>query len=534
MSHVAVVLALAGTTLLSEDAALVTAGLLTAVDDVPFVVAVLGCAAGIVAGDMLLWLLGRMGVGRLAARPSIARLLERFDRAAAARRLQGHLGVVVLASRGLPGTRLPLYVAAGTIGISPWRLAGWTVLSVAVWVPLVVAIVASVGAELTGTVRLWIATFPVATAIVVAGVGALTRRLATSETAMRGAVATLVRWTRWEFWPACLLYAPVVLWVLVLAIRYRGFDVVAAANPGMANGGLAGESKSDIQHTLPAEWAIPAVRLAPGPTRERARALDEAMAAHGWRFPVALKPDVGQRGDGVRRILDRPQAAHYLATVAEAVMAQPWSDAALEVGLYYVRMPDAAQGRVLSITDKRFAEVVGDGRSTLEQLIRRHPRCRLQAATFLARHAASRTEVPPRGQRVQLGVVGNHKQGTLFLDGRHLWTEALEQRVDAIARRTSGFFIGRFDVRYRDVEQLRAGEDLEIVELNGVSAEPTHIYDPNGSLLGAWRALCRHWSLVFAIGAANRRTGASSPSSGRLVWTACAHLAARPALPVAD
>lgn len=534
MSHVVVFLALAGTTLLSEDAALVAAGLLSAADGVPFVVAVLGCAAGIVVGDMLLWLLGRMGVGRLAAQPVAARLLRRFDRAAAARRLQGHLGIVVLASRGLPGTRLPLYVAAGTVGISPWRLAGWTVLSVAGWVPFVVAVVASVGAELTGAARVWVMTFPVATAIVVAGVAGGVRRLVSWPAARDRVVAALVRRARWEFWPAWLLYAPVVLWVLALAIRYRGFDVVAAANPGIANGGLAGESKFDIQRRLPAEWAIPAVRLVPGPARQRAGALDEAMAARGWRFPVALKPDVGQRGDGVRRIVDRAQAMHYLATVAEAVMAQPWSDTPFEAGLYYARTPGADRGRLLSITDKRFAEVVGDGISTLEQLIRRHPRCRLQAATFLARHAASRATVPPRGERVQLGVVGNHKQGTLFLDGRRLWTEALEQRVDAIARSIPGFFIGRFDVRYRDVEQLRAGKGLEIVELNGVGAEPTHIYDPHGSLLGAWRALFRHWSMVFAVGAANRRSGAPTCASGRLVWIACAHLAARPALPVAD
>ena len=36
---------------------------------------------------------------------------------------------------------------------------------------------------------------------------------------------------------------------------------------------------------------------------------------------------------------------------------------------------------------------------------------------------------------------------------------ALERRVDEIARAVPGFFIGRFDVRYSDVERFKAGED---------------------------------------------------------------------------
>ena len=49
---------------------------------------------------------------------------------------------------------------------------------------------------------------------------------------------------------------------------------------------------------------------------------------------------------------------------------------------------------------------------------------------------------------------------------------------------------------------------LSIVELNGVSAESTHIYDARHSVLYAWRTLCAQWRLAFEIGAANRDRGA--------------------------
>jgi hypothetical protein len=78
--------------------------------------------------------------------------------------------------------------------------------------------------------------------------------------------------------------------------------------------------------------------------------------------------------------------------------------------------------------------------------------------------------------------------------------------VDAVARRFSGFYFGRFDVRSESVEQLQRGW-FAVLELNGVSAEATHIYDPSVSLLEAYRALFRQWRVAFEIGVQNRQLG---------------------------
>jgi hypothetical protein len=138
------------------------------------------------------------------------------------------------------------------------------------------------------------------------------------------------------------------------------------------------------------------------------------------------------------------------------------------------------------------------------------------------------------GEPFRLALAGNHAQGTLFRDGSHLFTPALERRIDEIARSYEGFFVGRFDIRYRDVEAFKAGRDLAIVELNGATAESTDIYDPDRSILQAYRQLFRQWSLVFAIGAANRSRGAAVTSRGRLLALVRAHLRADVACPVSD
>jgi hypothetical protein len=205
----------------------------------------------------------------------------------------------------------------------------------------------------------------------------------------------------------------------------------------------------------------------------------------------------------------------------ERLLLQAAHDGPYEAGVFYVRRPGEVKGRIFSITDKRFPWIVGDGGSTLEALVRADPRYRLQADVFLTRHALDRDRVLALGDRFRLAQAGNHCQGTQFLDGRALLTPALEARIDAIAQGFDGFFFGRFDVRYRDRDAFMAGTDLAIVELNGVTSEATHIYDPAGSLWQAWRTLAEQWSLAFAIGAENMARGHRPTGAGelaRLVW----------------
>src|SRR5688500_9634721 len=106
-SLVAALAGLALGTLVSEDLTLLAAGVAVAEGRLPAWSAMAACAAGLFIGDAGLWCAGRLGRGPLA----------RWQSAAAIRPLIGWLDrapvVTILASRVLPGTRLPLYVAAG-------------------------------------------------------------------------------------------------------------------------------------------------------------------------------------------------------------------------------------------------------------------------------------------------------------------------------------------------------------------------------------------------------------------------------------
>jgi len=91
---------------------------------------------------------------------------------------------------------------------------------------------------------------------------------------------------------------------------------------------------------------------------------------------------------------------------------------------------------------------------------------------------------------------------------RERWrSPELEDCIEEIATAVDGFHFGRFDIRAPSYEHFRRAEELRVLELNGVSSEATHIYDPKYSLLRAWRILLRQWRWAFEIGHANREAG---------------------------
>ena len=530
---VAAWLGIAGATLVSEDLTIVAAGLAVGEGRIGLWFALTSCFVGIFLGDVGLWALGRFAGRRVLGWGPIARLPQGRLRALG-HWLDGH-PAAIFGSRFLPGTRMPLYLASGLVGTRPWRFIFWMFVAVATWVPLVVVLTARFGPAVAEPLEAWLGSgwgARIVTVILVVIALRLIGLLITAKGRARLG-ARLGRWRAWEFWPAWLFQLPIAIWILWLALRHRSLTLFSAANPGLEDGGIVGESKSAILRRLPQEWVIPWMAIAPGPAEARLAAALDGIAQAGWSWPVVIKPDVGERGVGVRWAHGPGDLARYLAREDGAVLVQQAHEGPHEVGLFYVRHPDEPRGRLFSITDKRFPVVTADGRSSIEDLIARHPRYRLQADVFLARQADP-ARVPDAGEVVRLARAGNHCQGTEFRDGRHLRTPELEAAVDAIARRIDGFHFGRFDVRYASPDALARGEGFAIVELNGVTSEATHVYDPDGSLVAAWRTLRQQWSLAFAIGAANRARGHRPVGARRLARLVAAYLRRRPAHRLSD
>jgi hypothetical protein len=88
----------------------------------------------------------------------------------------------------------------------------------------------------------------------------------------------------------------------------------------------------------------------------------------------------------------------------------------------------------------------------------------------------------------------------------------LEVAIDQISRGFAGFWFGRYDIRTPDVAEFQRGRAFLIVELNGATAEATHIYDPTNRLWSAYRTLFTQWRTLWDIAAANAARGARTTS----------------------
>lgn len=477
-------LLIASATLVSEDLTCLTAGLLIAQGRMGFAEGTLACLGGIVSGDLALFAAGRL-LGRRALRwKPFARMVSEERLARASEWLAERGMSVVFLSRFTPGLRLPTYFAAGMLRTRPLRFALYFALASAVWTPLLVG-AAALGSNIAG--------YGIAVPVVY------------------GLVRLAPHWrrvSRWEFWPSWAAYLPLVPYFVYLAMRYRSLTLFTAVNPGISAGGLTGESKAASLRQLPAaaEFTLIPASLQFEERVERARR---------FGFPMVLKPDQGERGVGVAIVRTEAQRDEYLRKATCDVVAQEYVEGA-EFGVFHCRIPDEARGRILSVTEKLFPVVQGDGCSRLGELVRRDSRASVIEEIYRQLSHRSMDEVPAEGERVQLVEIGSHCRGAIFADGSRLITPELEDAIEQIARAHEGFYFGRFDLRAPSAEHLRRGEGLRVLELNGVAGEPAHIYDPAVSLLDAYRALFRHWQLAFLIGRLNVERGAQPMPLGEL------------------
>ncbi len=160
---------------------------------------------------------------------------------------------------------------------------------------------------------------------------------------------------------------------------------------------------------------------------------------------------------------------------------------------------------------KSFLSVMGDGISSLENLIAYDNRAQHYVKMLEKDHKENWNRILGKGEIILLSVIGNHCKGTQFINGNHLIDEKLTETLDRISHQIIGWYYGRLDVKYNTLEELREGENFIILEINGIISEPTHIYDPyHATYFQALTAIRRHWKYIYNIAKINLQNGVPS------------------------
>lgn len=308
---------------------------------------------------------------------------------------------------------------------------------------------------------------------------------------------------RYEFWPYWLFYLHTIPYVLYLAFKAKSLSFFTNVNPGIYLSGIVGESKMEILNKLPIEYVPKTIFI--NATNTESETIQKIL--QNFHFPIIIKPDIGERGDGVEKINNVDELKFILNKYQNNFIVQEFLDHELEFGIMYYRIPGTNEYGVTSIVQKGFLEVIGDGTTSIKDLLLKNERAVL-VWNYLEQHLKdSWHSIPKINEKILVQPIGNHCKGTAFYNANHLINDEVADLFHKIVRNFDGFNYGRFDVKATSIKDLYTGENLKIMELNGITSEPGHIYDPKYRLWRACIDVHQHFQLVYRISKANKKLG---------------------------
>lgn len=310
--------------------------------------------------------------------------------------------------------------------------------------------------------------------------------------------------THWEYWPFDVVYIPMYFVWFYYAAKARSFFFFNAANPRIKNAGFLMESKKEIYDIIPDQYIPKTLFFKDGTD---AAEILHTVATSGITFPCIAKPDIGGKGRGVEKIYALEDIETYAGKIKMDFLIQEFIPYSEEVGIFYCRMPDQPDGFISGIVAKEFLIVKGDGVSTLTLLVEKDPRYHFQLGALQKIYGEGLNIVLEKDELKNLVPYGNHARGAKFIDVSHWADEIFTTNFDHVCKQIPEFYFGRLDVMYSNFEDLKAGKNFSIVELNGAGSEPTHIYDPSHSLFFAWKEIARHFKLLCTISIKNHKRG---------------------------
>jgi len=313
-----------------------------------------------------------------------------------------------------------------------------------------------------------------------------------------------IRLFHWEYWSFNTVYAlmyPVFAWYCIKA-GFRYF--YPASNPSIENGGFLMEKKQDIFPLIPSSY-YPAYFFVKAGTS--IISIKQEIKNLHFTYPLIAKPVIGMQGKAVKKITCEEELAHYASVCTVDFLIQQFSPYKSEVGIFYYRYPNAENGTVTGIVAKEPMCVIGDGKSSLLELIMQEPRYVLQVEALKQMYNECIHQVLKVDEFKILAPYGNHARGSKFLDWTLKADETFIKNMDAFCKQIPGFYYGRLDVMYDSWDDLRLGKNFHVIELNGAGSEPTHMYDPRHSIFFAWKEIIKHWKILYNVSKQNHERG---------------------------
>lgn len=310
----------------------------------------------------------------------------------------------------------------------------------------------------------------------------------------------LLNWEQWNFF---VLYFPLLPFWLWNCLKSGSFWYFSSSNPTITFGGFEGEGKKEMYDQLPDNLFPRTIYIQPDWSFEKVMV---SLKENGFDFPFIVKPDIGMKGILFRKIESEAQLEKYHEKVPVEYIIQDLVELPIEVSVFYYRHPAEPKGTVSGFILKELLHVVGDGVSTLQQLVATHPRAKFRFDEMQHRHGHRFDRVIPVDEIFYLSYAGNHNRGAQFTNLHAEINDSMHTIFDELSHATN-FYYGRYDIKTSSIEDLKQGKNIMILEFNGCGAEPNHIYDCGMSLRKAYSVLLTHWRALYRISRYNHLNG---------------------------
>ena len=306
----------------------------------------------------------------------------------------------------------------------------------------------------------------------------------------------LIKIKSWEFWPIWVIYLPVFFAWLYYAFRLKSFFFFTNVNPKIEMSGFAGESKMGILNQIPNTYKPKDMFVF---VNNSLQDVWNKIEEKQIKFPLVAKPDIGERGLSVQVCENVAALKRYQQKASFNFVIQEFIDFPVELAVLYYRKSGEKTGTISSLCQKEFLSVTGNGKDTIRILMQKNIRARLQIKRFEKEKPALLKKILSEKETYTLEPIGNHNKGTTFLDKNHLIDSELTTAFDVLSKQIPELHFGRYDLKCKSIKDLKQLKNFSIMEINGVSAEPAHIYQPGYSFWKAEKALLAQWKVLFEI-----------------------------------
>lgn len=257
----------------------------------------LGCFLGFWLVDFILYFVARFFGHRLLERPWVARRVSSESLTRSEVWFARHGPVVLFASRWIPGTRVATYLTAGFLRMPLLHFVPVSFAAAALWTTAVFTVIHSLGLESMAMLRQVGAFVIISVSLGIVAAVLMVRWLSAQ-------LKTKIGWllSHWEFWPAWALYVPVALNNLWWSIRHRGRTSPTTASLGLYPREFFEDSKHAILESSTRyreDFTAEAWLNASDTPEECLARLRGILETNGLIFPLALKPEIGQREAGI-------------------------------------------------------------------------------------------------------------------------------------------------------------------------------------------------------------------------------------------